>query len=359
MKTKLVFSILLLQTFTAFSQLIDIESVEFDPVGHRWFVSNGNSIATMQTGGEATNWGNVPTANYGMEIFDNHLFAIHNNSLEIYDLELGSIISDEEPAGAQFLNGMASNGEDMLWISDFGSGEIYAVDVSNLENPEWQTLNVLGNWGSPNGLWYSPDEELLYAVEWGANASVFVIDPFEETVVDEISTGLGNIDGIVRDEEGNFYLSSWSPQQITRYTSDFSSSDVIVVPGLSNPADIDLAWEIDTLAIPNSGSNEVIFVGITPPVSVSEMKSEGRFEVYPNPITSKSRVEFYNRRSGHLKMALINSRGQVEKVLCDGNYQQGGVTVYLAALHLKPGTYFLTVRSGHSELRTKKVVVAR
>jgi sugar lactone lactonase YvrE len=358
MKSLLVLSVFIFQAITGFSQLIDIESVEFDPVGHRWFVSNGNSIATMQTGGEATNWGDVPTANYGMEIFNNHLFAIHNNSLEIYDLELGSIISDEEPAGAQFLNGMASDGEGMLWISDFGSGEIYVVDVSNLEDPEWTTLDLTTNLGSPNGLWYSPEDELLYAVQWGPNASLFVIDPVAETVIDEISTGLGSIDGLVRDEEGNFYMSSWSPQQITRFTPDFSSSDVIVVPGLSNPADIDLAWEIDTLAIPNTGSDEVIFVGITPPVSVSEKYSEDRLEVYPNPITSQSKIEFYNRKSGHLEMTLANSRGQVEEVLCDGHFPQGGVTVYFAALNLNPGTYFLTIREESGKQSTKKIVVA-
>lgn len=57
-------------------------------------------------------------------------------------------------------------------------------------------------------------------------------------------------------------MASWSPNRITKYSPDFSVSEIITVAGgLSSAADICYANEIDTLAIPNSGNTTVVYVG--------------------------------------------------------------------------------------------------
>ena len=77
-----------------------------------------------------------------------------------------------------------------------------------------------------------------------------------------LNSGLGNLDGIDMDGAGQFYVSSWSPARITRYSNDFSSSETVVqgaASGLSSPADISYAIETDTLGVANSGNDAPSF----------------------------------------------------------------------------------------------------
>jgi len=95
-------------------------------------------------------------------------------------------------------------------------------------------------------------------VNWGLYASIIAIDlTTEEQTTVVANTGLGNLDGVDMDGDGRFYVSSWSPARITRYSNDFATSEFVVqgyVEGLSNPADISYSIETDTLGVANSGN---------------------------------------------------------------------------------------------------------
>lgn len=347
---KYILSLILFATIASacIAQSIDqVEAVEYDAANNRWLASNGNSILSMTTGGPVEYFGKSAQANYGMEILNGNLCAIYSNSLEIYDLQTGDLLADLAVPGASFLNGMATDGDSKVWMSDFGNGEIYEVDVSDPADPTAELLNLQGNLGTPNGLWYAQEEEILYAVQWGSNASVLAIDPQELTIEVAHTTTLGNIDGIVRDDQGNFYISSWSPSRITRFSEDFTSEETITVPGISNPADIDLAWEIDTLAIPNTGTNEILFVGVNPPVSVIEKSNELSLGVYPNPVTTSSVVEFNLSEAREIELTITDVNGRVVEKLLSGVQVAGNHKVVLANLKLRSGQYFLKL-SGES-----------
>jgi hypothetical protein len=237
-----------------------IESCEYDPSGERWFVSCGSStlLSTSDLGESWDYFGNA-NASHGMEVMNGVLFVIHNNQVYAYDLNTTALLGSLSITGASFLNGMGSDGNGTLVISDFATGRILKIDASDPAN--MSTSILVGNTGStPNGVVVDVANGRAVVVNWGNNADILAIDLETgelSTLVNE--SGLGNCDGIDIDSYGNFYISSWSPARITKYNSDFSTSVTVVSSGLSNPSDISFDEVNNMLGVANSGTNIVEF----------------------------------------------------------------------------------------------------
>lgn len=254
----------LIFTLTAYAQTpSSIEAVEYDPDGNRWFVSNGSSLLVTETQGEEWSFFGEAVASHGMEVMDGVLYAIGNNVVHAYALESAELLGSLVIPGVGFLNGMGNDGAGHLVISDFQGNRIYSV---NAESPEQMTHEVLaGNLADPpNGIVVDVDNNRAIVVCWGNNADILAVDLESgevSTLVD--GSGLGNLDGIDNDGNGQYYVSSWSPTRITRFNSDFTESETVVTgaAGLSNPADISYAVALDTLGVANSGSDVVTFHG--------------------------------------------------------------------------------------------------
>ena len=252
----------------------NIEAVEYDPAG-RWLVSNGTSIlSTDDAGATWTTFGSVG-ASHGMEVVDGHLFALHNGVLRALDLASEGQTSTLTIPGASFLNGMGSRSGELV-ISDFGTGALHLVDISDPANMATSVLvSDLG--ATPNGVVIDEANNRALVVTWGP-CSIFAVD-LETAEVSTVvaSTGLSNCDGIDLDGAGRAYISSWSPNRITRYNADFSASEAVVTSGLSSPADISYAVELDTLGVANSGSDVVTFHGFAPAVGVRSPEAATSF----------------------------------------------------------------------------------
>ena len=247
-----------------------IEAVEWDPAG-RWIVTNGSNMLQTSDGGDTwTVFSNVG-ATHGMEVVDGHLFALDNGVLRAVDLASEGQTSSLTLPGTSFLNGMGSRSGELI-ISDFGTGALHRVDISN---PAAMSSSVfvsdLG--ATPNGVVIDEANNRALVVTWGV-CKVYAVD-LETAAVTTVaaSTGLSNCDGIDLDGSGRAYVSSWSPNRITRFSPDFSTSEAVVTSGLSSPADISYAVELDTLAVANSGSDLVTFHGFASSVGMTEASS--------------------------------------------------------------------------------------
>jgi len=239
-----------------------IEAVEYDTQGDRWLVSNGSSLlATDGPGGAYTYLGSAQ-ASHGMEVVDGMLVAIGNNVIRAYDLTDGTLLGSLVIPGATFLNGMGSMPGRVV-VSDFGNGRIHRVDVSD---PTAMVATLLATLpGSPNGVVVEPAAGRAVVVSWGSNADIFGVDLETGAVTTLVDgTGLGNLDGIDIDNAGNFYVSSWTPARITRFSNDFSVQETVVSTGLASPADISYALALDTLGVANSGNDVVTWHGFAP-----------------------------------------------------------------------------------------------
>ena len=252
-----------------------IEAVEYDPNANRWFVSNGGTTM-LYTYDAGENWDYFGSANatHGMEVVGNYLYAINSNVITCYDLFSGNTVSTETVMGAGFLNGMGSHGNTLV-VSDFSTGRIIQVDITDPFDMVASTL-VASTGTTPNGVVIDSDGSRAVVVNWGGNADILGIDIESGEVTTLVDgTGLGNCDGVDIDSEGNYYVSSWSPARITKFSPDFSEDEIVVSSGLSSPADISYAMEIDTLAVANSGNNQVTFHSFAENTdNVNEFKEE-------------------------------------------------------------------------------------
>jgi SMP-30/Gluconolactonase/LRE-like region len=363
MKVNLSFSILFAlfvasQGASVAQSLSSIESCEFDPIQHRFLVSNGSSVAIVNSSGTAI--GSLPgaaSAAYGMEVVNDHLFAINGSAVKVFSLADGSLLGTANISGASFLNGMASDGANRIWVTDFSAKKIHEIDFTDLAAPV-VTVAVSNTSVTPNGICYDAANNRLVFVSWGSNASIRSVNLSDYTMTTLVAnTGLGNLDGIDLDAYGNYYVASWSPNRITKYASEFTSSSTITVTGgLNSPADIAYAPEIDTLIIPNSGNQTVRFVGFSPAAIRESELSEQSLQVWPTLSHEWIHFGFALAAPASVEFSIYNSSGQLVESVSRANYPSGAHQILTDVSSWSSGPYIAIMRTEHSEQTVRFMV---
>lgn len=333
------------------------ESVEHDPAANRFFSSSdGSSIVQRAANGTVSYFGSGLDADYGMEVMGNTLFAITGLQIRGYDLTTEMQVMSLSITGANFLNGLTSNGTDKLWATAFGNNKIFEIDVANLASPSFTEV-VSNTVSTPNGIVYDGPNNRLVFVSWGSNAPIKAVDLANNYAVSTlVTTSLGNIDGIDEDNQGNFYISSWSPDRISMYDNAFANPPVtITAPGVNNPADICYALTTDTLAIPN-GNGTVTFVGFSA-VNVDVPTDAFGLHFAPNPVSENSYIGFQLETPADAKMSVFSPNGQLLQVLVEEAFPAGTHKVLLTGTGLAAGNYFLVFESGDQRVTQKFVKV--
>jgi hypothetical protein len=326
--------------------LTAIEGVEYDPTNQIFLVGNGNNVVRMHSDAVPQGTLGAAKSNYGMEVMNGVLFSIVGSAIRGYDVTTGAQVMTHTLSGASFLNGMASNGVDKLWVSDFSAKKIYELNVADLAAPT-SSIVVANTTSTPNGLTYDASNNRLVMVSWGANASIKAIDLATYTLSVITTTNLGNCDGVDHDSYGNYYVSSWSPNAITKFSNDFTTtSTVTVTGGVSSAADICYAEEIDTLAIPCTGNNVVKFVGFNPSFVVEGNTSEFQAYGYPTEVKDMYTVGFDLPQAVDVNIRLFDVNGRLVNEVIHQTFPQGNHQVVLTELPADSGIYFVQVWAG-------------
>jgi sugar lactone lactonase YvrE len=355
MKFTLLFSLCALSGSIMNAQsLTSIESAEFDPINHRFLVSNGNNIIEVNSNGIAIDeiGDGLPEATHGMEVMGSTLFAIDGDYVNAYDLTTDALLSSVLISEAGFLNGMASDGDGRVWVTDFSAKKIIEIDFSDVLNPTYQIV-VANTVVTPNGICYDAENNRLVFVAWSGTSSDITAVSLDDYSMSPIVTNasLNSIDGIDNDNYGNYYLASWMPQRITKYNSTFSVSEVITVPGgLNNAADIAYAVEIDTLIIPNSGNNTVRLIGFSGPLNVEDsQESEVAMACYPNPVVDHAVISFMHEQDGLVEIDAMDAQGKIVYSVGSNHYPRAMQRVVLTDLPISQGNYFWRIRTSYNE----------
>jgi type IX secretion system substrate protein/SMP-30/gluconolaconase/LRE-like protein len=334
------------------------ESVEYDPVFKRWLVSNGNNIIEDDGYGTLSVF-SPDNASHGMEVLGNKLYAIDGDKIRVFDLELQVMQGFVTISGASFLNGMTSDGGNNLYVTDFGAGKIYKVDVTFYYDMTYEEI-VSNTNSTPNGIVYDGDNNRLIFVNWGSNAAIKAVDLSDNTVSTILTTNLANIDGIDEDNEGNYYISSWNPQQISKFDKDFANPlEVITTPFINNPADIGYSLQNDTLGIPIG--NNVVFVSFVEEDSMvatnNLIEEELAFTVYPNPISDQSYIQFELTKSEVIELEILDQQGKTIQTLLNGIQSSGNHKVLFAGHDLAVGIYYCRLEISGKSIVRKLVVL--
>lgn len=292
----------------ASAQLSNPESVEYDPVGDRYFISNtgNNSIKQRDQAGTISDFVTVSPAPYGLEIMGQVLYACSGGAVKGYDLEDGSLVFNRS-LGGTFLNGITTDGQ-YLYVTDFGAGRIYKVDpVANGHS----TL-VTNTQGTPNGIVHLPDTDELLVAYWGSNAPVRSFHRDTGTNLATVVTTLTNIDGITIDCMGRVLLASWSPDRITAFDWGLPSPTFtdLMVPGLNNPADIDFDAVNGLVCVPNTVTNTVILAEV--PDCALGVQEERAYITHVHPNPTHGPVRFDPPLTSAEPFLVIDARGCIQ-----------------------------------------------
>jgi sugar lactone lactonase YvrE len=261
MRTTIIFVLTLISNLSAQS-LSGPESLEFDSTGNRYLISNktAGQILARDAGGTLSVFTDDPVSPAGMEIMNNVVYVADGGSIRGYRLSDAVRVVNFAIPGASFLNGLANNGSNKLWASDFTTKKLHEIDVTDPLNVTQTTL-VPATGNTPNGVLWDAVNNRLLVVSWGSNASIFAYRFSDQNYAALINTTFGNMDGIAVDCQGRTYVSSWSPAStIKRFDAPLTASSVasnFVSAGLSNPADITFNSNSGDIAAPNAGSNVI------------------------------------------------------------------------------------------------------
>ncbi len=280
----------LLASCTGNAQYNGPESVEYDPVGDRYFVSctGNNSIKQRAQDGTVTNFvTGLSDAPYGIELKGDTLFGCVGGHVMGFLTSTGAEVFDIDLSG-NFLNGLTTDGH-FLYATDFNDYTILKID------PEAGSFNTLvpSVAQKPNGIVYDPVLDKLWVAFWGTNARIRSYDRNSGAELTSFTTSVGNIDGIALDCDGNILIASWSPARITRFEPTFTEpAETVVSSGLNNPADIDVDLQHGVICVPNAGDNTVVLPELTGcENAVGEHSAYSTITAFPNPADGLVRID--------------------------------------------------------------------
>ncbi|MBL7884975.1 MAG: T9SS type A sorting domain-containing protein [Bacteroidia bacterium] len=337
------------------------ESIEFDYANNRWFIANngGNNILTRNSNNGtlavfvATGFsGGGP---HGLEIVGDTLYACAGNSLRAYNINTAALVFNINLA-ATFLNGITHDNVGNLYITDYSGNKIYRFNTNTRQFNTFVSSGI----SSPNGIIFDQPNNRCVFVQWtGAIRAVSLVDSTVTTLV--ASSGLSSIDGITKDGSGNYYLSSWSPTRITRYSNTFTSPTAVVTTGLSSPADIFYNVLTDTLGVPNSGSgNNTTYHYFGSPTAIAESNLENEFNisVFPNPIKKSATVTFVLPSDQKVSVKLFDEKGALVKVVSEEKQYKGQNTLFVSKENLSAGNYYLSFMFENNKQQIQKLIIA-
>lgn len=336
------------------------ESVEFDPAGNRYIVSNtsAGNLQSVVPGNAPTLFTAQVSAPYGLAAYNGNIYVCDDGAVKGYSLTNAQETFNLD-LGGSFLNGICSDGAGKLYVTDFGAKKIYAVNIAGNSFTE-----AVANTGStPNGILFDAAHRRLIFCTWGSSAKLIEVDTSDFSMQTKITTTLSNFDGVVTDRCGNFLVSEWGTDKIYKIDSLFGAPTAVFSAGINSPADIYFNLTNDTLAVPNAGANTVTFHGAdfctedtVDNSSISENEIN-RFEAFitQDEMTLLWKLDDYSHAI-YISVVDMTGKSVLTKNITGQPLQEN--TSRISTRHWPAGIYVVSLQQGDRHM-SRKVFVGR
>lgn len=236
------------------------ESVVWNPATRTYLISNagGGNILSLKDKYEFFVFNKKPlTSPKGMAIANNTLYVADRNLLVGFDLATGKRNYKLQIPDAVFLNDVAASQDGMVYVSDTEKNCIFLVDTKSGKIETYRNRSM----AKPNGLFffYEEGDPSLAYVSFRNPAPLEVLNLRTKAFRVIPGTEMSFADGIARDQEGSWLVSSWGDSTVWKFSSDFTRRSKLEEK-YDSPADIFYNTLNKELAIPSFNGKTVTFV---------------------------------------------------------------------------------------------------
>lgn len=337
----LVGALLLFSSLSA-QLLSSPESIVYDSMTDRYLISNAADSRLVQENavGEQSYFG-LEGGSHGLAIIGRRLFSCKKGEVLIHDLDSEELLARYAVHSARFLNGLCTDGLSRLYATDFSGRRVYQLDFDGdrgLSHTGLVTLNE-----TPNGIAYDEESGDLRIVTWGRSASVLTFDLGAGVVSKTIATPYDNLESIISDGEGDFYISAWVPSHLLKMTSAGIIEEIEVGP-LDRPSGLAIGRGGELVML-GSDSRSLHKTSVSTGLDFADIE----VSVFPNPIVSTSLISYRLTTEDEVVMTLYDSQGRFVRQVSQGSVGVGDAVVLFDRGDVPSGMYFLNIRTTHGE----------
>jgi hypothetical protein len=257
------------------------ESISYDSIGNRWFVTSvGNRyVVEIDSLGNQSIYLSGPLTPASDVISGDTLFITYfSGILGAFDLGTNDTIFMVNVPVTGNLNGLAAD----------TSGYIYMVDTDGRiiklrrSDQAYSTFIGFGLPSFPQDCVFDPHHNRLLVASFTDNAPVMAVDLADSSLSTLFVTEEGKFDGITIDPIGNIYLSSYTGGVLNKYVKSGASFDptpITMISGLNGPTEGDYNSEDKIIGVCAFYSHQVYFI---PDIYVLDSDEDSIFDAYDN-----------------------------------------------------------------------------
>ncbi len=159
----------------------------------------------------------------GLLLENDRLYVTDNKELVIMDIATAAVIEKITVEKARSLNDITADEAGNIYISDIGKSSIFKRNPSG-NITEWMSSNELN---SPNGVLALGDK--LIVGSWGEDkdGNLLSVNVNSKQVKKITEEGIGNLDGVQKINDSEFYVSDWATGKIYRINVNGNKTEVL------------------------------------------------------------------------------------------------------------------------------------
>ncbi|AFJ02214.1 L-sorbosone dehydrogenase [Methylophaga frappieri] len=197
----------------------------------------------------------------GIDLFNHHLYVADVDQLVKISLDGKTEIlarAADFPGKPVFLNDVEIDGKGNIFVSDSGDDDGKHAGIYRV-TPEGKVTEVISDKSGikrPNGLLNNGVNQLLVA-DFGTG-DLFTLN-LSSGAIKKVNQGFGGADGLVRDSNGQLYVSDWANGKVWQL-SEPKATPLLMRDDFVSAADIALSADGKHLLVPDMKAGEMTFL---------------------------------------------------------------------------------------------------